>query len=253
MTNQICRNCDNHFTGDYCNKCGQKTTHRITMGHIGHDMLHAFTHTDKGFFYLMLQLFVRPGIVAREYIVEGKRKRYFTPFQYILIIGAIAAFVAVNSHFIETTVQSIGGDTIYSAKKLAFIQKITSYQSRYYNFLILIQLPFYALATFLVFRKHRFNYAEHLTLQTFITAQTTILAMLVMLIIFLMGKTGLYLASVMSLISAAFQIFAYRQFFLEKNVKGIFKALLANILGMVFFMIFMMIVVLVYGVVTKTF
>ena len=32
-----------------------------------------------------------------------------------------------------------------------------------------------------MYRKFKLNYAEHLTLQTFITAQTTILGMLVML------------------------------------------------------------------------
>jgi hypothetical protein len=86
MDNHTCCNCNNEFTGEYCNQCGQKLTHRITMAHLAHDILHAFTHADKGFLYLMVQLFKNPGKVAREYIVEGKRKRYFMPFQYILII-----------------------------------------------------------------------------------------------------------------------------------------------------------------------
>ena len=251
--NHVCSNCDNSFTGNFCNHCGQKTVHRITMAHIGHDLVHAFTHTDKGFFHLMLQLFVKPGIVAREYIAEGKRKRYFSPFQYIIIIGAIGAFVAVNSHFIETTTQAIGGSAGYSAKQLAFTQKINTLQSRYYNFMILLQLPFYALATLIIFRKHRFNYAEHLTLQTFITAQTTIIAMLVMLTIFLLGKTGLYLAIIMSLLSTGFHVYAYSQFFKENKFKGILKGLFANILGMFFFLVFIVLVITIYGLTSKTF
>ena len=253
MNKHTCRNCDNHFTGHYCNNCGQKEAHRITMGHILHELVHAFTHADKGFFHLLLQLFVKPGIVAREYIVEGKRKRYFMPFQYILLIGAVAAFIAVNSHYIETTMKAIGGDTIYSGKQARFMQTISHYQSKYYNFLILLQLPFYSLATYLVYRKYKMNYAEHLTLQTFITAQTTILAMLVMLLIFLLGKPGIYLASIMSFVSTVFQIYAFRQFFGEKSLVGILKALLANILGMIFFVLFMGILIVIYGFASNTF
>ncbi len=47
---QICFNFANHFTDDFCNCCGQKTVHRINMAHLSHDMVHAFTRTNKGFF-----------------------------------------------------------------------------------------------------------------------------------------------------------------------------------------------------------
>lgn len=75
-----CPNCNNVFTGAFCNGSGQKITHRITMNHMLHDAMHVFTHTDKGFFHMFLQLFYKPGIVAHEYILGGKRKRYFCLF-----------------------------------------------------------------------------------------------------------------------------------------------------------------------------
>jgi len=40
------------------------------------------------------------------------------------------------------------------------------------------------------YKKNQYNFAEHLTLQTFITAQTTVIAMLVMLSIFISGKSN---------------------------------------------------------------
>jgi hypothetical protein len=251
--NQLCANCDNTFSGEFCNKCGQKVNHRITMGHIGHELVHVFTHADKGFFHLLIQLFIKPGTVAREYIVEGKRKRYFMPFQYIFIIAALAAFVAANAHFIEATSEAIGNTAAYSAKQMAFVQKTSALQTKYYNFIILLQLPFYALATFIVYRKYRFNYAEHLTLQTFVTAQTTVISMLIMLLIFLTGKSALSISVIMSLITIAFQIFAYTQFYREKSFKGILRALLANILALIFFMIFIIIAVIIFGIATNAF
>ena len=89
MSTHICPNCSNEFTGQFCNRCGQRQAHKITMAYIWHDLMHAFTHTDKGFFYMMGQLFVRPGKVAYEYIVQAKRKSYFPPFQYLFILLAV--------------------------------------------------------------------------------------------------------------------------------------------------------------------
>ena len=226
---------------------------RITMAHLGHDMVHAFTHTDKGFFHLLLKLFVKPGVVAREYIAEGKRKRYFTPFQYLIIIGTIAAFVAANSHFLETTTAALGGSDVYSARQLAFMQKINSFQTRYYNFMILLQLPFYAFATRMVYKKHPYNFAELLTLQTFVSAQTTLIGMLIMLSILVTGKAGGTMILIMVVVIICFQAFAYMQFFAESSFKGFLKATLANIIGIILFILFVMLIVLIYGIVTNSF
>ncbi|RYF86027.1 MAG: DUF3667 domain-containing protein, partial [Chitinophagaceae bacterium] len=243
----------NSFSGQFCNNCGQKIVHRITLGHIGHDMIHAFTHADKGFFHLLLKMFVKPGVVAREYIAEGKRKRYFTPFQYILIVGTIAAFVAANSHFIESTSAVFTEGAGYTARQKLFMEKIQGYQKRYYNFMILLQLPFYALATSLVYRKFRYNFAEHLTLQTFTSAQATVIATMLMLSTFVTGQAGGTMVSVMGFITAGFQMFAFMQFFKEMSVKGFFKALLANILGIMLFIFFVAIGVIIYGVSSGSF
>jgi len=48
---------------------------------------------------------------------------------------------------IPSTTQALGNNVGYSARQLAFMQKVNSYQPKYYNFLILLQLPFYAIAT----------------------------------------------------------------------------------------------------------
>jgi hypothetical protein len=254
MNNHICQNCDHQFKGAYCNHCGQKTTHRITMGHIAHDLAHAFTHADKGFFYMMLQLFKNPGKVAREYILEGKRKRYFTPFQYILLIGAAATIVVVNSHYMENAMRAMNmaGDTV-STRQAAMMKQISYLQGKYYNILILIQLPFLSLSTFWLYRKYRYNYAEHLTLHTFITAQTALVGMVLMIGLFFIGHSDMSMirlfTTLMGIIGATYHIVMYMQFFRQKTFAGFLKALLAYILGVVIFFIAMMIVGTIVGLV----
>jgi len=248
-----CENCNNQFVGGFCNGCGQKLAHRITMSHIFHDVAHAFTHADKGFLNLLLQLFVRPGVVAREYILEKKRKKYFNPFQFILIIGSIAAFVAINTHFAETTMEAMSPGTAASQRVVQFQHTIAKYMAKYYNFLVLLQLPFFALGSFLVYRKYRFNYAEHLTLHTFITAQATLLGMLTMILIGVIGKTGVYFSFIMALIVMAYQVLAFTQFFSERSVIGILKGIAAYIVAYACFMAFLLVVLVITVVVMVKF
>ena len=243
----ICKNCDNHFTKEFCNKCGQKIPHKITMTHIAHELLHSFTHADKGFFHLLIQLFIRPGIVAKEYILEGKRKRYFMPFQYILIIGTLGAFVAVNSHYFSNTmsmIDKLNGPT--SERQLKFIISFGGLISKYYNILILCQLPFFAFASYLIFKKYKLNYAEHLTFQTFISAQSTIISMLIMLIILLLKQSSIFLVPIVSAISFSYQIFAIKQFFNEKNLKGTIKATVSSFIGVILFSLVMTVFVIIF-------
>ena len=90
MDEKKCLNCDHQIdvAQKFCSYCGQTThLHRFTLVHFFHEVFHAFTHTDKGIFYLLKELAIRPGIVAKEYIA-GKRKKYFNPFTFFLILAA---------------------------------------------------------------------------------------------------------------------------------------------------------------------
>ena len=89
----ICKNCDASFDSKFCPNCGQKADiHAITVKHVLHDFLHAFTHADKGFLMLAKELLTKPGIIAREY-VEGKRKKYFNPLSFLVITSAVSAYI----------------------------------------------------------------------------------------------------------------------------------------------------------------
>lgn len=240
MSTHICPNCSNEFTGQFCNNCGQKVVHRITMPHLWHDLFHAFTHADKGFLYLFLQLFKRPGAVARDYIVEGKRKRYFTPLQYLIIIGAITTFIIATSHFMEAAMRSMdtmnGSNGIYTPKQQDFLNKISAFQNKYFNIVLIIQLPFFAFASFLIYKNKKYNYAEVLTLHTFVTAQTAILGLLVLIIMSLFKFDIFQMAVVSMVISLVYQAVTYTVFFQEKSIKGVLKASLAYLLGFTFYM-----------------
>ncbi|MEP6683555.1 MAG: DUF3667 domain-containing protein [Parafilimonas sp.] len=90
---QVCRNCGYSFNGAYCNNCGQKfDVSRFTFKHIFEEALHAFTHADKSFLAYIQKLFIHPGKLSYEYIIECKRKKYYNPFTFFVLITAIDAF-----------------------------------------------------------------------------------------------------------------------------------------------------------------
>lgn len=64
----------------FCSQCGQEVViHKFALKHFFHEVFHEFTNADKGMFYLLKELALKAGVVAREHI-EGKRKKYFNPF-----------------------------------------------------------------------------------------------------------------------------------------------------------------------------
>lgn len=124
----------------------------MDMHQIFHDLVHVFTHADKGFLFLTKELALRPGLTVKAY-VEGRRKRYFNPFSYLMLTIAVSAFLTSYFHLLETDVQ-------HSNPVSAMITK-------HINLIFLVGVPITALFTKLLFFKSRYNFAEHLTLQAF--------------------------------------------------------------------------------------
>ena len=75
---------------------------QITLKDILHNFFHHFTHLNTGIFFLAKELYVKPGIVAKEYI-EGKRNKYYNPFQYLIIIVAVIMFITINFNLFGPT------------------------------------------------------------------------------------------------------------------------------------------------------
>ncbi|HEX8369469.1 MAG TPA: DUF3667 domain-containing protein [Pyrinomonadaceae bacterium] len=204
-----CLNCSNAFEGNFCNECGQKAaTHRFTMHEWLHEIPHSIFHVDGGFFYTLKNLCLRPGKMMREY-VEGRRKIYFSPFLYLLIWCGI--FIVIN-HFVS--------DATAAKKEITDLKSAGAYLvANYYKVLIVAMILPMSLSSFLIFYRSGFNFAEHLVLSAFITAQLIIgdvVVYSVAAINFTQGKTQILLVLNL-LLKFPFWIWAYWQFFKPKN------------------------------------
>lgn len=89
----VCNNCHQNFEGKYCSHCGQKAgVGRLTLHEVFHDVIHAFTHAEKGILRLTKELLITPGKVYNGYI-SGKRKSYFSPVMFFLLTIGLLIFL----------------------------------------------------------------------------------------------------------------------------------------------------------------
>ncbi|RYD72957.1 MAG: DUF3667 domain-containing protein [Sphingobacteriales bacterium] len=150
----ICKNCGVHFKGNYCYNCSQKAgTGRLKLGNVLHELWHNFTHTDRSALTLITALFANPGRVIQEYI-EGKRKKFFNPYTFFLVSGAILIFLTGRVFKYE--------DELYDYRN-EFGQAL----SQYYNIILLCSMPVIALILKAVFLNKKYNYAEWISFLIF--------------------------------------------------------------------------------------
>lgn len=224
MTNK-CLNCNNDITNNFCSVCGQKaSTHRYSLQHFFvHDLVHGVFHFDKGFFYTLKELFIRPGHSIREFI-EGKRINHFNYFSFALVI-------LVMSHY-SKELSSIETASLYNN-----VEKVSGYQKvakDYFKILGFVGIPFLSLITYLIFKKSKQNYTEHLIMNVYrISVGSIILTIFYTITIFYSNMKVLgILFDTIGFIDIAYSTWFFYQYFSVFSYKNrglIFRSIITSI------------------------
>jgi len=161
MEHKNCLNCGENLTGKFCIQCGQKAdTHRISAKHfLLHDLLHGFWHIDKGILYTLKQTLIRPGEAALDYIA-GKRVRYYNVFYLTLLILGLKL---LTNHFLQQYEPADVNDTDMEGD----VEAIYHFISENVKYIFLCFIPLFALNGFIMFRRLKLNYAEHMIIAGF--------------------------------------------------------------------------------------
>jgi Protein of unknown function (DUF3667)/Domain of unknown function (DUF4286) len=94
-----CANCSTPVTGEFCGHCGQENKVYLRGFHkVLADFLGDLLNFDSRFFGSLWPLFVRPGLLTKEYLA-GRRVRFIPPvrmylFSSLLFFGMVAFFVS---------------------------------------------------------------------------------------------------------------------------------------------------------------
>jgi len=223
-TLKACPNCsaDLETTYQFCPQCGQNAhIHRFNLPHIFHEVFHAFTHADKGVLYLTRSLAIRPGVTAREYVLEGKRKTYFNPFTFLLLV--LGLNITVNSFVKPYTGQpdqasvstQRATSTIPEAARPFYERRkqATTFIEKHINIVGLVAIPIFTLIFWLCFLRSGINYAEHLVANVFFSSFFSLVSVVVTLVLgFLLHAYLPFLNRILLVFQLVYLTIGYYQF-----------------------------------------
>ena len=208
-----CLNCDTPLTDRFCAHCGQPAaTHRLTMGHLLHEIPHSIWHVDKGLLYTLRGLLLRPGPTVVGYL-RGQRARHFAPLSLLLLVTGIASFLAIKLRVGEIA-QSL--NTSASAELREAQAHGTQSVMQYMGWIYVAMSPFVALFARRVLRRTGINLAEALVVVLYITAAGNLLSLLMMPLYYWVRSGADYgwLSFLSSSVFIAYQSWAYGQLLL---------------------------------------
>lgn len=183
-----CANCGRAITGTdqkFCPACGQSTpAHRIDWHFLGHELEHSVLHMDRGVFYSLKELMLRPGHLMRDYI-QGQRAKQVKPLLLLMISAAVVVLLGkflLGGDLIGPSLQagyapgaSMGGDgSAAAAASAKTTVAVKDWINTHLAAFTLLLLPFEAGAFWLAFKGRGLNYPEWLVISAFLTVQTFI-------------------------------------------------------------------------------
>lgn len=152
----VCKSCGNPGNGKYCPRCGQAmAVKRLSLHEMVHEVLHFFTHVEKGFLYTLKMLVTAPGKMQKEY-VDGVRVRHQKPFSMFFISATASALIyyAINTVIVK---QLHAG----SADEADFFR-------RYWALFHTLMMPLYSFITYLFFKRSGHYFGEIAVLQLYL-------------------------------------------------------------------------------------
>jgi hypothetical protein len=246
-----CLNCEGNLLPDqkFCSQCGQQAqVKRFTLGHFMHEVFHAFTHADKGIVFLLKESFMRPGIVAKEYIA-GKRKKYFNPFTFFLILAAFYVLSASLKAHDDNSSKSIPDSILKIENPVKKQESILIYQrvikaqqffSKNANVVAMIAVPFFAFYFWLIFYRRAYNYSEHLVANLlFISFSNLAFTLLVFPIQMLLKNSSVenFVPLLGLILQWIYLAISYRSLMGIKGFWPVFKIVSATLIGLIFWVI----------------
>jgi Protein of unknown function (DUF3667) len=148
-----CLNCGTPVTTKFCPNCGQKTVVKRLNWHVFAEEIRYFYNMQNGFFKTTFELAVHPGRLYKNYL-DGKRKKYYQPLNYLLI--CITIFLVVY----QTNIAIVHLPSANTATLLTNDPQTKAMIDKYRSMIELVILPFTSFVVLLVVAYPKLNYVE---------------------------------------------------------------------------------------------
>jgi len=237
----ICKNCNQVFSGHYCNNCGQPAdTHKINAHFLWHDIQHGLLHFDEGIPYSLKQLLTRPGNSIREFI-EGKRVKHFKPLSLVAVLGAFYGFLY---HYYNIDLFPNSDESGID------LHDFGEWMATHFAWTTIATIPIYTMGTYIVFRKQRYNFFEFFVLNTFKASQRLFVQILTFPILLYLNSTNHVekFSTLTYLLGLILTFWTNIQFFNKiSKTRAFLLSILSHIIFLTCFMIIVAIVLVLTG------
>ncbi|MFN7118827.1 MAG: DUF3667 domain-containing protein [Saprospiraceae bacterium] len=224
---------------------------RITMRTIWQGILDGLS-LERGLIGTTITLTKRPAQAIRNYLLED-RTHLMPPFRYLLFMVAIGTFLTVQyfnnngsliSKFKEGVEKGYNAesDATTDVEKQQFLQTYlenTTYLfNNYFNLFIVLGVPVAAVATMWFFRR-RFNYAEHLVINSYVTGYLTVIYIALFPILFITDFA--VLSGIYFIATFAYSIIVYKNVYQSVGVRGYVAASGAMLIYLILYYMLMIV------------
>ena len=224
-----CKSCNHPVTENFCSSCGLPAKlKRIDSHYIMHEIIHVL-HLEKGIFYTIKELLLRPGQNVKAFISEN-RSRLVKPIIFIIISSLIYTIIAHLFH-IEDGYIVMSGDEI---KEGSATFALNSWVQNHYGYANIIMGMFIAFWLKVFFKKYDYNFFEIVILLCFVMGMGMLLFSVFAII---EAFTKIHLMQISAMIFFPYATWAIGQFFDKKKVSSYLKAFGAYMLGALTFQI----------------
>jgi len=209
-----CKNCENQFTGKFCNHCGQSAdTDRINYKFVFVELKKTFIQFNSGFFYTLKGLILNPGKFIKEYI-EGKRIKFTKPFAFLIIACGLDILVY---HYLNVDI--VNGEIEGINKSV-----VNTFVAEHYAQIQILLLPIYAFVSILLFRQRPYNFFEFIIIHCYLAGERILINITLIPILAWLKDNPWQVKMVANwglFISYSLMIWAYTYLFKEKNTLAV--------------------------------
>jgi hypothetical protein len=209
LNSSTCKSCAAPLTGKYCAACGEKVIEPEDRSAAA--LLKQFAGTffflDGKLFSTLAALILKPGVLTKAYI-DGRRQKYLSPFQLFLIANLLYfAFPLVdtfNSSFenqryrmpysgwvVQPLVENYLSEVPLSAREemaQGVASRFNVQTTKFAKTLIILNVPLFAVAVWLLFRAKRIYFADALAFSFHFYVMFIVLLQLGGLVIMLLSE-----------------------------------------------------------------
>ena len=246
---EICKNCNEPITGNFCNHCGQKKYKRIDKKYIWDEIQYSVLHTNKGFLYSIKNILKNPGKTAKEFI-EGNRVNHYKPILLAFVLSGIATFITYKVLGFTEIMAAFYKERNIGTKVIA---DIMTFFSSYTPLIMLSLIPFFALTTKIAFKKWGNNYYEHIVMNAYVFSYYTLISIFFIYPIMFIFRhsspaTILAITQYSILLVPIILGWFFKEIYKDKPVKAVYLKVLV-ILGLVLLAYILLLVLISIGVV----